>query len=206
VKSDSHEGKLRAKDYEVRDIPCKEARDFIIAHHYSKGCSNTRVYSHGLYRIGETDLLGVAVWLPPTKVAAQSVNREAWQKVLSLTRLAVRPDVPSNAASFLMARSIKLIRQDGRFVSLVTYADDFMGYTGAIYRATNWTYVGQMKGSPRWEDDSGRQVARKSTVSRNDAQMRSLGYRNVGTFGKRKFTMHLRAPCAGGSQHLGAEK
>jgi len=187
----SHEGKLRAKDYVVRDAPAREAREFVVEHHYSKGCSNTRVYSHGLYRAGETDLLGVAIWLPPTKVAAQSVNRDAWQKVLSLTRLAVKPDVPSNAASFLMARSIKLIRQDGRFVSLVTYADDFMGHTGAIYRATNWTYVGQMKGSPRWEDANGRQVARKSTVSRNDAQMRELGYRNVGTFGKRKFTMHL---------------
>ena len=191
MKSDSHEGKLRAKDYDVRDVAAREAREFVAAHHYSKGCSNTRVYSHGLYRCGEADLLGVAIWLPPTKVAAQSVNREAWQKVLSLTRLAVRPDVPSNAASFLMARSIKFIRQDGRFVSLVTYADDFMGHTGAIYRATNWTYVGQMKGSPRWEDADGRQVARKSTVSRNDAQMRELGYRNVGTFGKRKFTMHL---------------
>jgi hypothetical protein len=191
MKSDSHEGKLRAKDYDVRDVAAREAREFVAAHHYSKGCSNTRVYSHGLYRCGEADLLGVAIWLPPTKVAAQSVNREAWQKVLSLTRLAVRADVPSNAASFLMARSIKLIRQDGRFVSLVTYADDFMGHTGAIYRATNWTYVGQMKGSPRWEDADGRQVARKSTVSRNDAQMRELGYRNVGTFGKRKFTMHL---------------
>jgi len=187
----NHEGKLRAKDYEVREVSAREARNFVAEHHYSKGCSNTRVYSHGLYRVGEPDLLGVAIWLPPTKVAAQSVNRDKWQKVLSLTRLAVRPDVPSNAASFLMARSIRMIRKDGRFVSLVTYADDFMGHTGAIYRATNWTYVGQMKGSPRWEDADGRQVARKSTVSRNDAQMRDLGYRNVGTFGKRKFTMHL---------------
>lgn len=187
----NHEGKLRAKDYEVREVSAREAREFVVEHHYSKGCSNTRVYSHGLYRVGEPDLLGVAIWLPPTKVAAQSVNRDQWQKVLSLTRLAVRPDVPSNAASFLMARSIRMIRKDGRFVSLVTYADDFMGHTGAIYRATNWTYVGQMKGYPRWEDADGRQVARKSTVSRNDAQMRGLGYRNVGTFGKRKFLLHL---------------
>lgn len=189
--------KLRAKDYEVREVAPDEARAFAVAHHYSKGCSNTRVYSHGLYRRGELDLLGVAIWLPPTKVAAQSVNRDQWQKVLSLTRLAVRPDVPSNAATFLMARSIRLIRQDGRFVSLVTYADDFMGHTGAIYRASNWTYVGFMKGSPRWEDPSGKQVARKATVSRTDAEMVALGYRNVGVFGKHKFVMHLRHQRAG---------
>lgn len=187
-----HEGKLRAEDYEVRDVAAREAREFVAAHHYSKGCSNTRVYSHGLYRAGETDLLGVAIWLPPTKVAAQSVNRDDWQRVLSLTRLAVHPAVPSNAATFLMGASIRLIRQDGRFVSLVTYADTFMSHTGAIYRASNWTYVGEMKGSPRWEDADGRQVARKSTISRTDAQMRALGYRNVGSFTKHKFVLHLK--------------
>ena len=189
--NDNNEGKLRAKDYEVRDVPAKEAREFIVAHHYSKGCSNTRVYSHGLYRVGDPELLGVAIWLPPTKVAAQSVNRDEWQKVLSLTRLAVKPGVPKNAATFLMAASTRMIRRERRFVSLVTYADEFMGHKGGIYRAANWNYAGLMKGSPRWEDASGRQVARKSTVSRTNAQMTELGYRVVGTFGKHKFFMHL---------------
>lgn len=183
---------IRAADYEIRDVLPAAARAFVIAHHYSKGCSNTQVYAHGLYRRGEDELLGVAMWLPPTKVAAQSVNLLQWPKVLSLTRLAVRPDVPKNAATFLMARSIRLIRQDRRFVSLVTYADDFMGHTGAIYRAANWTYVGFMKGSPRWEDVTGKQVARKATTTRTDAEMVGLGYRNVGVFGKHKFIMHLR--------------
>jgi len=143
--------KLRAADYEIRDVEPSEARSFVVRHHYSKGCSHTRVYSHGLYRRGETELLGVAIWLPPTKVAAKSVNNDKWQQVLSLTRLAIHPDVPPNAATFLMARSIRLIRRDGRFVSLVTYADEFMGHTGAIYRAANWDYVGFMKGSARSE-------------------------------------------------------
>lgn len=186
------EDRLRAADYEVRDISHADARTFIIKHHYSKGCSNTRVYSHGLFRKGCADLLGVAIWLPPTKVVAQSVNKDNWTKVLSLTRLAIHPDVPANAATFLMARSIRLIRHDRRFLSLVTYADDFMGHSGVIYRASNWDYVGHMKGSPRWEDKDGRQVARKATKSRTNDQMEALGYRNVGTFGKHKFVMHLR--------------
>lgn len=126
--------------------------------------------------------------------ATAHFNRENWKRVLALTRLAVHPDVATNGASFLLGRSIRLIRAAGEWRSLVTYADDFMGHTGAIYLATNWTYVGEMKGSPRWEDDEGRQVARKATVSRNDQQMRDLGYRNVGTFGKRKFVMHLPEP------------
>jgi len=200
--------KLKATDYDIRDVKPAEARAFVIKYHYSKGCSNTRVYSHGLYRRGENELLGVAIWLPPTKVAAQSVNQHHWTKVLALTRLAVHPDVPSNGATFLMARSIRLIRKEGRFISLVTYADDFMDHTGAIYRASNWTYIGHMKGSPRWEDKNGKQVARKSTVSRTCAQMIALGYRNVGTFGKHKFVMHLKIQRKGLKQpiHLNNDK
>lgn len=185
-------GKLKKTEWCVRDIPAKQARDFVCEHHYSKGCSNTRVYSHGLFRHDSDMLYGVAVWLPPTKVAAQSVNREHWTKVLSLTRLACHPDAPKNAASFLMAASIKMIKQDGRFVSLVTYADVRMGHTGAIYKATNWTYIGQMKGSPAWIDpNTGKQVSRKSTVSRTNQEMKDLGYECIGVFGKHKFVMHL---------------
>jgi hypothetical protein len=182
---------LSAKDYDVRSIPTKDGRAFIEQHHYSKGCSITAVYMHGLFSRFDDTLLGVAHWLPPTKVAAESVNREQWKRVLSLSRLAVHPDVPTNGASFLMGRSIRLIKSERKWLSLVTYADDFMGHTGQIYKATNWQYVGHMKGSPRWEDQNGRQVARKSTVSRTNAQMIELGYNMVGTFGKHKFIMHL---------------
>lgn len=191
--------KLHASDYEVRVIPNRgaqfqAARQFIVDQHYSRGCSNTAVYTHGLYSRSDTHtLLGVAMWLPPTRVAAESVNREQWQKVLSLTRLAIHPDVPSNAATFLMARGIRLIGRDSRFVSLVTYADEFMKHTGAIYRAANWTYVGEMKGCQRWEDPTGKQVAKLSTRTRTNAEMIALGYRMVGVFKKHKFIMHLQS-------------
>jgi hypothetical protein len=187
--------RLKRQDWCVKDIPLAQCRDFVCKHHYSKGCSNTRVYSHGLFKNADETLYGVAMWLPPTKVAAQSVNRNQWQKVLSLTRLACRPDAPKNAASFLMAASIRLIKGDGRFVSLVTYADVRMGHTGAIYKATNWQYVGEMKGSPAWVDPkTGRQVARKATKSRTKQDMLDLGYECIGIFGKHKFIMHLAEP------------
>lgn len=188
----NHGSSLRKSEWEVRDVAHPEARAFIEEHHYAKGCSHTRVYGHGLYRRGDATLYGVALWLPPTRPAAESVNREHWQKVIALTRLACRPDAPKNAASFLLGRSVALIRADGRFLSLVTYADERMGHTGAIYRASNWTYCGRMKGSPAWVDPAtGRQVATLATKSRTTAQMRALGYEQVGVFGKHKFVLHL---------------
>ncbi len=182
---------FRAEEWEVRDAPLREGRALVIAHHYSKGGSNTAVYVHGLYNKHDGELYGVAWWLPPTRVACESVNKEKWKQVLSLTRLVILPEVPPNAATFLMGRSIRLIRKDGRFVSLVTYADESQGHAGTIYKASNWTYVGRTGPYPRYVDSEGRQVARKATISRTGAQMKALGHTRTGSYFKHKFVIHL---------------
>lgn len=183
--------RLNRADWYVADAPLAEAQRLVREHHYARGGSNTAVYVHGLYRRVDNVLHAVAWWLPPTRVACESVNREQWQKVLSLTRLVATPGTPKNACSFLLARSVKLVQQDKRFVSLVTYADESQGHTGGIYRASGWDYVGRVGPYPRWEDQSGKQVAVKATKNRTKAQMEALGHRKVGTFHKHKFVKHL---------------
>jgi hypothetical protein len=84
-----------------------------------------------------------------------------------------------------------LIKKDKRFVSLVTYADEAMHHTGAIYKATNWTYIGRMGPYPRWVDADGRQRAPKATKNRTKAEMEALGYTKVGTYYKHKFVINL---------------
>ena len=182
---------LNAADWIVRDISVASARAFVSHHHYSQGMSNTATHAHGLFKAGTDVLMGVAAWLPPTRVAAESVNKENWQRVLSLSRLCVHPEVPKNGASFLMAASRRIIEREQKWVSLVTYADTFKGHTGAIYLADNWTFVGTGKPSPRWEDSEGRQVAKKATITRTKDEMISLGYRMVGSFPKHKFVRHI---------------
>lgn len=188
---------LRRADWFVANASIDTARAMVQRHHYARGATNTATFLHGLYRAADKALCGVAWWLPPTRVACESVNREHWRLVLSLTRLVLLPEVPTNGASFLMARSIDLIRKDGRFRSLVTYADESQGHTGAIYRATNWDYAGRTGAEPRWLDSDGRQVSRKAgAVSRTAAEMQALGYTREGKSHKHKFVMHLpaRAP------------
>lgn len=184
---------LRKRDWFINEIDQNAAKGFVEEFHYSKGCSLTSVHRHGLFHVAEPKVLkGVALWLPPTRVAAESVNKQHWTRVLSLSRLAVHPSCPANAATFLMAGSIRRIKREGKWVSLVTYADTFRGHTGTIYRAANWEYVGRRNGSPRWENNQGKQVAVKSTRTRTKAEMAELGYVNVGTFDKHKFVMHLK--------------
>jgi len=186
--------KLRKSDWYVADAPLAEGQKMVREHHYAKGGSNTCVYMHGLYNRATGKLQGVAWWLPPTRVACESVNKEEWRKVLSLTRFVLLPGTPKNAASFLLSRSVKMIRREGRFVSLVTYADDAMGHTGHIYKVSGWSFAGKTGPYPRWEDSDGRQIAVKSTKNRRKDEMLALGYAKVGSFYKYKFVKHLGKP------------
>lgn len=181
-------------DYTVKTVELSVARSLVQKYHYSRGGSNTATFRHGLYlKTDPENCLGVAWWIPPTRTCAESVCGEEWKTCLSLTRLVIVPGMPTNSASFLLGRSIRIIQNDSRWKHLVTYADEGQGHRGQIYRATNWTYVGAMKGDPTYVDQDGMHVSRKAgPVTRTNQQMLDLGYRNVGRTKKHKFTITLR--------------
>jgi len=172
------EEKLRKNEWAVVPIDIDTARTLVENFHYAKSSTNTRVYTHGLFRKGEefwaSNCLGVAWWLPPTKNAAIATWKGEWRKVLSLTRLAISPEVPKNGASFLLSQSIKLIDPE-KWHCLVTYADTWRKHTGAIYKATNWEYMGETKPSPAHLKWSKRQTLASSLMSAvNESHWASL--------------------------------
>lgn len=181
--------RLRKAEWEVRPVSTNMSRRLVEAYHYSQGCSNTAVYLHGLFRVGDffdEQCRGVAWWIPPTKSAAQATYPANWQGVLSLSRLVIAPGVPANACSFLLARSRKLIDRE-LWPCLVTYADDWRGHTGAIYLADNWEYVGMTKPQKCYVVD-GRMTSRKAGPrTRTHDEMIALGAEMVGSFSKHKF-------------------
>jgi len=181
---------LDRRMYSVWPVPHKTAKQFIENHHYTKSASITSVYSHGLFLEGS--MCGALLWMPPTKIAAQSVSRENWKRVLTLSRLAISPDAPRNAASFALSRSRKLIKFAGVWKHLVTYADTWQGHTGAIYAADNWTYVGKTKPSSVWTDIDGKVRGRKrGPKNLSVTEMKDMGMICVGSFCKHKYVMHL---------------
>lgn len=183
----AHTDSLRKSEWRVMDVPLAACQELVRTDHYAQGGSNTGTYCHGLLRVGDPNVYGIAWWLPPTKSAGLATYPDP-HSVLSLSRLVVLPDVPKNGASFLLGRSERFIRRDGRWRCLVTYADEWQGHTGAIYRATNWEYLGLTKPEAVWVDANGRMVARKAgPVTRTKAEMEALGYRCLGRFAKHKF-------------------
>lgn len=146
---------------------------------------------HGLFRKGDPKLMGVVQWLPPTRVAAESIDYARWRDVLALSRMAVAPEVPKNGCSFLLAKAIADIKKGRRWVWLLTYADESQGHEGHVYRASNWRYLGRTRAAPRWVDLFGRQVATQATTTRTRSQMEDLGYLLEGRYSKHKFAYLL---------------
>lgn len=167
---------LHKSDWTVEPVEYAEAKRFVERHHYAQGAANTG-RAHGVLNRRTRELVGVALWLPPTKAAAVATFPEGdWRRVVSLSRLAVAPDMPTNAASFLLGRSMRLVKQSRDYDCLVTYADERRGHTGAIYRATNWEYLGLVGPKTFWLDPSGRQVAAKSAGrNRTVAELLAMG-------------------------------
>jgi hypothetical protein len=181
--------RLRKADFAVRSVAREVALPLVEQFHYAAGGANTAVYIHGLFRTGaffDNECLGVAWWLPPTRRAAEATYPLNWRGVLALSRLVIAPGVPANACTFLLARSRQLIDR-AAWPALVTYADEWRGHLGQIYRADNWDYVGKTKPEKNYVRN-GRMVARKSGPrSRKDAEMLELGAECLGSFPRHKF-------------------
>lgn len=178
--------RLRRSDWEVADVPIDVATALVQKYHYSHGAANTATVLHGLYRKGSPVDVGVAWWMPPTKAAALATYPENWKGVLSLSRLVVAPDVPKNACSFLMGKSMRMIDRT-KWPCLVTYADEWQGHAGTIYKATNWVEVGVTRKEPVFVIGD-RMVSRKAGPrTRTHEEMFALGAVIVGRFSKRKF-------------------
>ena len=182
---------MALQGFTVDKVALSECQELVRLHHYSKGGSNTATFRHGLISPAGT-LMGCAWWIPPTKTAAIANHKGDWRKVIVLHRLVCTPEAPRNSASFLIGRSINIIRKDARFECLLTYADTWQGHTGAIYRATNWDYCGMTAPEAHFIDASGRSVSRKAgPKTRTHQQMLDLGYRKIGPFARHRFKIVL---------------
>jgi len=80
-----------------------------------------------------------------------------------------------------------------RWPCLVTYADEWQGHTGSIYKAANWCEVGRTAPEATFVKD-GRMIARKAGPrTRTRQEMESLSAEMIGRFAKRKF-VHIIKP------------
>lgn len=184
---------LQKHDWFVRALGMKDARDMVEAFHYSHTSPypfGTRI--HGLFHNNHNNAFGAAWWHIANKPLSIQLYPQNWKRVLNLSRMVIIPAAPKNAASFLLRHSINLLRKEKTWGCVVTFADTWQNHTGAIYKASGWTYLGLTSPKEVWIDKNTNLVARKyGPRFYTKDEMKEQGYILLGRFPKHKFVMYL---------------
>lgn len=139
MNNDNNEsGNVFNKDeYEVRRIGADATKEWVLHKHYAHRLPSIS-YAFGLFK--ECILIGVCTYGHPVTSSAKKCLGEEWyDKILELNRLCVNDGLPTNALSWFVSQTFKLLPKP---TPLVSYADTAYNHHGYIYQATNWIYTG----------------------------------------------------------------
>lgn len=109
--------------------------EFVINKHYSRSKS---IFWAGFGLVEDNTIQGVIVYGQPSPPIQKHAFKERDFKLYELSRLVVQTKT-KNAASFLVANSLKLLESP---CAIVSYADSEQSHCGIVYQATNWLYTG----------------------------------------------------------------
>lgn len=143
-------------DYDVRPIPAKIGKEFVIKHHYSHGIHNGPM-CFGLFN--DSKLVGVCAFAAPSSenVRASIFGPEMKKGVTELHRLVLLDEVPKNAESFFIVRALKeLKKQRPYYNAVISFADPTENHLGIIYQATNALYCGRSGAATFFLDETNR--------------------------------------------------
>ena len=120
-----------------------ECRKFVEDNHYTKNYGRGGRFYFSLWY--ENELCGVSIWRQPNgRLTYKMFDGETDNsRILDLTRMVLREDMPKNTESYFLSRNIRYIKQKILDIHyLITYADKNQEHTGIIYRASNWRKFG----------------------------------------------------------------
>jgi hypothetical protein len=158
----------------VKPIPFVVAKSLLVREHYLHSFPGGTTLSFGVFL--NKRLLG-AVTLGAGPFLAYRLAEGATPKdCLTLTRLWMSDELPSNSESKVIGVIIKSLGKATDLKFLVSYSDPAAGHVGTIYQATNWIYTGLSAPTPRY--DLGDNIARHSRSLAHAYGTHSIRYLN----------------------------
>lgn len=154
--------RVTSSDFSVSPIEYSQAMEWCLTKHYARRKPMYQ-FAYGLIENG--NIVGIVVYgRPPVQIEKsvfiEKINSE--YKVYELTRLVIQTKY-KNAASFLIANSLKLLPKNNIVVS---YADSNMNHCGIVYQSTNWIYTGANKAHDSEYIVDGKKMHPKSITER----------------------------------------
>ena len=125
----------------LKEINKLTASNFYKRWHYLGETDFISTINYGAYYDGW--LVGVISYGSPNAKKMRGLydenTQDGWWEI---KRLAMTDDMPKNSESRFIAISTKLLRKSFKVVGMITLADDGVGHTGTIYRASGFEYKG----------------------------------------------------------------
>lgn len=135
-------------EYRIVEITKKQAKDIVSKYHYLGNKDFMFIYGYGIESIETGELLGCATYGRITGIVATkgwfglSNSKEDSDGLYELTRLVMNPKLNGkNFTSFLLGRSLRLMRQKHGARAVITLADTDL-HVGYVYQSCNFKYYG----------------------------------------------------------------
>ena len=147
---------IKLEELEVRLVPVREIRRAIVTGHYSGVMPDATQEAFAAYW---NEVVVAAVAYGPggnSKTFGAVVPGFDSSNARELIRLWVHPDAPKNTASYVVAKSLRLLPDKVGLV--VSFADSGQGHAGYVYQALNFYYCGMSGEGIRYTDKSGVEV------------------------------------------------
>jgi len=120
---------------DVIKIDKKTADKWILNKHYSR---RAPIFWAGFALVIDDKIEGVIIYGQPSPPIQRYSFKDRDFRLWELSRLVIQTK-KKNAASFLIANSLKLLEKP---CAVISYADSEQSHCGYVYQATNWLYTG----------------------------------------------------------------
>ena len=155
-----HEGRAGSNpspalhDIRVRPIPFVAAKLILVKHHYLHSLPGGTKLVFGVFM--RDRLQGAIAFGAGPQNAYCLVDSATPDDCLTLTRLWLSDELPSNSESRVIGISLRYLKRFTTVKFLVSYADPSMGHYGTIYQATGWIYTGLSEAMPMFDMGDGK--------------------------------------------------
>ena len=160
------------QDIVVRPVHHVVAKGVLGREHYLHSLPGGTKLAFGTF-VGRR-LLGVLTLGAGPKLGHRLVDDAAPHHCLTLTRLWLSDELPSNSENRVIGVVLRSLKRNTSVKFLLSYADPSMGHLGTVYQATGWLYTGTAESTPLY--DLGDGVLRHSRSLGHAFGSRSVKY------------------------------
>lgn len=139
------------KTYSIRECTFAEIRPILELFHYKGGHMGGGISVNLALLDGAENVIGGVVVGKPRQEKAYNSNGA--REILELRRMVCLDACPRNTESYFLSKILHYLKRNTTADAVISYSDKSVGHMGTIYKAANFTLIGETAPSKHvfWE-------------------------------------------------------